>query len=512
MAVKMQTSRNNVIPRSHQGSARDQQSSTNAARPSSLSASGSRSAPIRVNCFRARARIPSSASVIIAPTKTASAAFRSPRRKRATNTGTATSLAPVRAFGTFTSPARRASGAGGSCASLRSGVGRGRGGGRLRWRLQIVDDFHWQLIERNLHRQRHPAVRVVVRLHRAGAAQLRLHLAAQRAVVLQQRADGPPALQGGALQRLESVALGDCHGGPLGPEAGDGDGGRVQVGHTLPRRLEHPPLPVDLAARVGARGQRNEEERGDRGQAQHESSFARQACAALRFFCTSASTVWPMRWLKISISPTSVGACCLWPLSRYKRCETRPRCRMGTIIDDSGTFLPSCARNRTLSGVFCSGPRKWLRVLTTSWNALGAESGMATIWAACSSPSPSPSQPSATPPWTCKRSARLALLSEARSTRCAIALRSETPSKSRSASLKSIGASSTFGAGGGGGSSHAAAAGAAAGAGSAESSPRIASSGSVSSMSAAGGAACAASVTGEVPRGGVGALPCTTRL
>ena len=167
------------------------------------------------------------------------------------------------------------------------------------------------------------------------------------------------------------------------------------------------------------------------------------------------------------------------------------------------------------TGVFCSGPRKWLRVLTTSWNALGAVSGIATICAACSRPSPRASQPSATSPCTCKRSARFALLRDARSTMCAIALRSETPSRSFSASLNSSGESSGLGCAVGCGSSHDAA-GSQAGGGtggknaggghsSAAGSPRIASSGNVST-------APLPELVAAVRSGAAAEPPCTTRL
>src|SRR5438477_224202 len=115
----MQMSRNSVMASSHHGNTRDQQSRTSAASPSTLSATGSSKAPMRVNCLRARARMPSSASVIIAPTKTPSAILRSPRKKNAMKTGTAIRRAPVSAFGTFMGGARA-----GAASAFRPGVGR----------------------------------------------------------------------------------------------------------------------------------------------------------------------------------------------------------------------------------------------------------------------------------------------------------------------------------------------------------------------------------------------------
>src|SRR5882762_11761078 len=80
MALKMQTSRKIKSQSSHIGRRRERQSSTSAERPSSLSASGSRMAPMAVNCLSMRAAMPSSQSVIMAPMKTARAAPRLPER------------------------------------------------------------------------------------------------------------------------------------------------------------------------------------------------------------------------------------------------------------------------------------------------------------------------------------------------------------------------------------------------------------------------------------------------
>src|SRR5476649_131312 len=67
-----------------------------------LSAMGSIAAPSLVNCFKARAAIPSSQSVTISPMKTASAMPGRCCRYKKMNTGTARSRKQVREFGRFT--------------------------------------------------------------------------------------------------------------------------------------------------------------------------------------------------------------------------------------------------------------------------------------------------------------------------------------------------------------------------------------------------------------------------
>src|SRR5205823_8819358 len=103
MALKMHASRKSSKYKSQTGRRWDQHNSPSAVRPISLSATGSMIAPIRVNCFKARAAIPSSTSVIMAAQKTASAPPMLPATNSQTKIGTASRRSAVRALGTFTS-------------------------------------------------------------------------------------------------------------------------------------------------------------------------------------------------------------------------------------------------------------------------------------------------------------------------------------------------------------------------------------------------------------------------
>src|SRR5438552_9280499 len=103
MALKMHASRKSSKYKSQTGSRCDQHRRLSAVRPISLSATGSMIAPIRVNCFSARAAIPSSTSVTIAAQNTASAPPIRPATNSQMKTGTASRRRAVRALGTFTS-------------------------------------------------------------------------------------------------------------------------------------------------------------------------------------------------------------------------------------------------------------------------------------------------------------------------------------------------------------------------------------------------------------------------
>src|SRR4051794_845230 len=99
MALKMHTSRKISSQRSHDGSRCEPQRTAMAERPITLSAMGSSTAPMCVNCLSMRAAMPSSQSVIMAKMKTARAAPMRPERNSQRKTGTATSRRPVRELG-----------------------------------------------------------------------------------------------------------------------------------------------------------------------------------------------------------------------------------------------------------------------------------------------------------------------------------------------------------------------------------------------------------------------------
>ena len=173
-----------------------------------------------------------------------------------------------------------------------------------------------QLVERHFDVERDSAVGVVVRLDRLDPLERPVYPGHQRRVILEHARDSPAGLHFQALQRLERIAIGVELRRPLRTEPRHCNRGRVQVGGALAVSEEHAAVPVDFPFGLGER--RGRGEHGNESESAEHGNPPGQACeypkeirrqpdlgqrAALRFRSTSASTVWPIRWVRMSISP-----------------------------------------------------------------------------------------------------------------------------------------------------------------------------------------------------------------